>query len=74
MGRMKDLFIELVERRTQVLIDSGMNEEDAYNLAQDTVGNHDLADHLAERADRERDRRREEDMVNSLQKVPETAK
>jgi hypothetical protein len=61
---MKDVFIELVERRTQVLMDAGMDEEAAYKMAGETIYNGGLRDHLADKAD----------MARLLQKERGTAK
>lgn len=38
MSKMSQLHFEIVDRRTQVLIQAGIAPEDAYELALETVG------------------------------------
>ena len=59
MGRMKDLYIEEVERKMSEYIDAGYDEQDAYDKASDTAY-HSLGDRLADMADAEKQRLKDE--------------
>lgn len=59
MGASKDLWFDEMEHLAQQYIDAGMDEDEAYEKASD-MADSSLAERLADLADYERKRRREE--------------
>ena len=59
MGAAKDLWFDEMERLMQQYIDAGMPEDEAYEKASEMAGSS-VAERLADMADYERKRRREE--------------
>ena len=59
MGRSKDMWMDEMERIMGELIDQGMPEDEAYEKASERAGGA-LQERLADWADMERKRRREE--------------
>lgn len=59
MGRMRELYIQMLEKRQAQLIDAGLSDDEAYRIAGEAA--HDMViDHLADRADRLRQRAKDE--------------
>lgn len=58
MSRVKDMYIDLLEQKYNDLLDKGMDPDKAYEQAGDQAY-HDLGDHMADLADRERLRQKE---------------
>lgn len=59
MGKVKELYIELMEQKAQALIDEGYSEEEAYDIASERAYR-DLGDHMADLADAARQRAKDE--------------
>lgn len=59
MGRVKDLYFDEMERKFNELLDQGINEDEAYEKASNDAYNS-LGDKMADIADRERQRQKDE--------------